>query len=96
MPAAGFVGWVRFALDHRAQPKLEVLAPTPAVARVLFQVNQIVSVFGSAGDVETKGFPDDIQDWRGRAMKFMRHKSIAITEKFYCRYGQDQAPIDVL
>jgi integrase len=30
------------------------------------------------------------------AMKFMRHKSIAITEKYYCRYGTEQKIPDVL
>lgn len=30
------------------------------------------------------------------AMKFMRHKSIAITERFYCRYGTNMQPVDVL
>lgn len=30
------------------------------------------------------------------AMKFMRHKSISITERFYCRYGPTTKPVDVL
>ena len=30
------------------------------------------------------------------AMRFMRHKSIRITEQFYVRYGTGQAPVDVL
>jgi integrase len=31
-----------------------------------------------------------------QAMRFMRHKSIRVTEQFYCRYGKNQKPVYVL
>jgi hypothetical protein len=30
------------------------------------------------------------------AMRFMRHKSIRVTETFYVRYGKTAQPVDVL